>query len=113
MATNPRHLFQQDNASRHASAYTKLWLSWAGIEPLLWPPFSPDLNPIETVWNWLKDALEAQNPIYHTLHAKLKTVIEHAWDMIKPQQIQELVSGASMRARCQAVIDAKGGHTKY
>jgi hypothetical protein len=30
-----------------------------GIYPIFWPPFSPDFNPIETVWNVMKDYCEA------------------------------------------------------
>jgi transposase len=32
------------------------------IYPILWPPFSPDLNPIEAVWNRMKDYIEHHNP---------------------------------------------------
>jgi len=41
--------FQQDNAGPHAAADTTFAFMCAGIPVIKWPPFSPDLNPIETV----------------------------------------------------------------
>ena len=40
-----------DNASWHKSKS----LNWHNIEPLYLPPYSPDLNPIETLWLYLKE----------------------------------------------------------
>lgn len=46
-----RFVFMQDNASSQASAATIKEMKERGIRVLEWPPFSPDLNPIEAVWN--------------------------------------------------------------
>ena len=54
----PELLFQQDNAKGHASAFTKSVLAAAGIKVMEWPPFSPDLNPIETLWNDMKEYIQ-------------------------------------------------------
>lgn len=40
-----------DNASWHRSAK----LNWHHIQKQLLPPYSPDLNPIERLWMWIKD----------------------------------------------------------
>jgi hypothetical protein len=85
----------------------------AGIEVIKWPPFSPDLNPIEKVWDWLKDYIAAIDSTIHSSYIKLRKVVQKAWDVISNERILELVSGESMRARCQAVIDANGMNTKY
>lgn len=107
IASHPGLVFQQDDASGHASAYTKLRFIGQGIQPITWPPFSLDLNPIETVWDWLNDLVEQINPEYHRSHAKLQKQIEQALESISEERVRELVSRASMRRRCQAVIDAK------
>ena len=49
--------FQQDNASIHTAKITKDWLDAHNIELILWPPHSPDLNPIKHVWKALKQKL--------------------------------------------------------
>jgi hypothetical protein len=75
-----------------------------------WPPFSPDLNLIEMVWNWMKNYLQANFPEYMTL-LELRIALREAWEAIPPNFLQDLLK--SMPERCRAVIEAGGGHTKF
>ena len=58
----PELQFQQDNAKGHAAAFTKSVFEAIRIEPIFWPPNSPDLNPIETLWDEMKDYIQAHYP---------------------------------------------------
>lgn len=50
----PGQIVIMDNATFHKSAKTKELIEQAGCQLLFLPPYSPDLNPIEKFWAWLK-----------------------------------------------------------
>jgi transposase len=105
--------FQQDNAPGHASGFTREVFNLYGICPIIWPPFSPDLSPIETLWDWIKDWIQENRPGVHRNYGRLRQAVIDAWESIPEDMIKELVGMEAMKKRCQAVIDAKGGETKY
>ena len=115
MEVNPELQFMQDNASPHKAAFTRESLRVKNIEPINWPPYSPDLNPIEAVWSEMKDYIENQYPELEDgrerSSAELRIFILEAWDSISHKSLQHLIG--SMPARCQAVIVAGGGATRY
>jgi transposase len=111
-------LFMQDNAPIHTARIVKEWLRDNSIRVLKWPPYSPDLNPIEHLWALLKRALYQQFPGIEQLHGpqdfverELGRALQLAWESIQDDVLQRL--GRSMRRRVQAVYKAKGWHTKY
>ncbi len=82
------------------------------ISYISWPPNSPDLNPIEVVWCWMKDFIQYRYGLVEKPglpHLRLQ--LAEAWDSIDQVRLDALL--ATMPARCQAVIDANGMYTKY
>ena len=102
----------QDGAPGHRAAGTREDLENRKIEVIQWPPFSPDLNPIESCWNWMKDYIEdkyglEEKPTY----TRLKSYVEEAWQELPESYLKDLIN--QMPERCEAVIKANGMHTKY
>ena len=113
--TGRRLMFMHDNAPSHSAIGSVNFLRAYGIEPIHWPAFSPDLNPIEAVWSHMKNFIQVKYPEFERGSLRpsegVRQIIQEAWDAITPQQLLTLIE--SMPRRCQAVIDADGGPTPY
>ena len=103
-------IIQQDNDPKHTSKMAQKWFSENHIQMLDWPAQSPDLNPIEHLWNHLKKQLQKYSSPPKGVW-ELWERVEMEWPKIEPQECQKLIE--SMPRRLDAVIKAKGGHTKY
>ena len=103
-----RFQFQHDNDPKHTSKKVTEFLKQKKVKVLVWPPQSPDLNPIEHLWEEMGRRRQAKNP---RNRQELKDVLQRVWDEIEPHVCQNLVD--SMPRRLQAIIAAKGGPTKY
>lgn len=101
---------QMDNDPKHTSKIAKNALSECHIECLPWPSCSPDMNPIEHVWNDVNLRLRKRK-IQPKNIAELKVAIEEEWYATSVEYIRTLYD--SMIHRVAAVIKAKGGSTKY
>ena len=101
---------QQDNARPHAARLTQAYLEAEGIEVLPWPPYYPDLSPIEHLWDALDKKIRSRDPPPQTLR-QLRVALQEEWNAFPQVRIDTLVN--SMRRRCAAVRQAHGGHTRY
>lgn len=55
-------IFMHDNTRVYIVTIVKELLQGIGIEVMLWPPYSPDLNPIENLWALLKAEIYRRYP---------------------------------------------------
>jgi hypothetical protein len=99
---------QQDGDSKHTARRTRDWLAEHNIRTFDWPANSPDLNPIENVWNLLKDRVAARGA---TSVQELKRYIQEEWDAMSMTYAESLVG--SMPKRMQDVLAANGDAIKY
>lgn len=105
----PGFIFQQDNDPKHTSGLCTKYLQKKQNENILqimdWPPQSPDLNPIELLWDELDRRVKDLHP---TSIPTLWNCLSQTWRNIPTQTMQKLVE--RMPKLCAAVIKAKGDH---
>ncbi len=104
--------FQQDNAPRHKAQIISDWFLEHDNEFTLLkcPPQSPDLNPIEHLWDVVEREIHIMDVQPINLQ-QLHDAIMSIWTKISEECFQHLVE--SMPQRIKAVLKAKGGPTRY
>lgn len=103
-------LLMQDNARPHIARMTRQYLNDVGIQVLDWPPRSPDLNPIEHMWDKLGRRLRQNYGEFQTVVA-LEQALVNEWEQIPQDAVAGLIQ--SMPERMRAVIQARGGNTRF
>ena len=100
----------EDNARPRCARVVEEYIQQETIVRMDWPACSPDLNPIEHVWNMLQVAI-LRRPVQPTTLVELTNVLIEEWNNLKMAAIQRLIG--SMIRRCQTVIASRGSHTSY
>ena len=105
-------LYQDDNAMIHCAGRVLNWFQEHDHEfhHIEWPPQSPDLNPIEHLWDYLEVQVRRLEGAPSSL-SELEALLHQEWLNIESSILQNLVE--SMPRRVRAVISASGGPTKY
>ncbi|GFV81710.1 transposable element Tc1 transposase [Trichonephila clavipes] len=93
-------IFQQDNARPHTARVAQDFLRH--FQTLPWPARSPDLSPVEHVW----DQLKRQMPSCHSVHD-----LEWLFKICGPICLRCLIN--AMPDRVVACIAVGGGPTRY
>ncbi|KFM65626.1 Transposable element Tc1 transposase, partial [Stegodyphus mimosarum] len=93
-------LLQQDNARPHTACICQHALQ--GIQMLPWPPYSPDLSPIEHVWDVIGHRLQTL-PLPRS-EGELWQMVEREWRVIPQDIIRSLIESTPRRvSSCIAV----------
>ncbi|GBN95101.1 hypothetical protein AVEN_248058-1 [Araneus ventricosus] len=100
----PGAILQQDNVRPHIVGVAQDFLRH--VQTLPWPARSPDLSPIEHVW----DQLKRQMPLRYSVH-DLEVAIQDLWVHLLQDYIRRLIN--TTPDRVAACIAAGGGPTSY
>ena len=103
-----RWVFQQDNAPSHTARQSRAFFDDQNIEVLAWPPYSPDLNPIENLWGLLKRRVDARKP---KSVDELRVIAKEEWAGISMEAVRNSIK--SVPSRLMDVIELKGCATDY
>jgi len=100
--------FQQDNASQHTAGTSREWFHNHGVDVIDWPAWSPDLNPIEELWNDLKSRVYGRHP---QSMDELERFVAEEWAATDLSFIARICR--NMPQRLQAVIENNGHKIPY
>ena len=104
-----QHLaYLQDNAPIHKSKETMGWLAEHGVAVVDFPPYSPDINPIEHVWEIIKRKVSDRTP---RTHQQLAHYFLEEYENFDMNLFRRLVD--SIPGRLKMVIEKNGEMTDY
>ncbi|GFW61885.1 transposable element Tcb2 transposase [Trichonephila clavipes] len=103
-------LFMDDNAPCHRTVAAEQLLESEDVERMDWPARSPDLNPIEHLWDFLGRRLAARTlPL--VMIRELRLALEDEWAAMPQQLIDTLI--LSMGRRCETCLAVRGDHIPH
>ncbi|GFW88930.1 transposable element Tcb2 transposase [Trichonephila clavipes] len=99
-----------DNCRPHRANLVEDFLFEEQIVRIEWPACSPDMNPIEHIWDALGRRVAGLQPSPQTLQELERALLEE-WDRISQLVINILIY--SMPQRCSTLLAVRGKHTPY
>ncbi|GFS89699.1 transposable element Tcb2 transposase [Trichonephila clavipes] len=109
-AVGDKFVFMDDNATCHRTLAVQDCLDSEGIQRLVWPARSPDLNLIDNVWDALGRQVAGRNYPPTNKNTLIRALTEE-WDKLPQQLLDNVVQ--SMVRRVECCITLHGGHIPY
>ncbi|KAK7092267.1 hypothetical protein V1264_008043 [Littorina saxatilis] len=106
----PQAVHQDDNARPHRVRVVNDFLQQSGVNRMEWPACSPDLNPIENLWDELDRKVRSNLPPPRVVQ-HLYQMLQAEWQALPQRIFTTLVN--SMRTRCVECQNSQGGYTHY
>ena len=103
-------MFMDDNAMPHRARIVQHFLQQEAVQTIPWPAMSPDMNPMEHVWDFIGRKINQRNPKCQNID-ELRTTILQEWQQFPQERIRRLVR--SMTRRVTELLDKCGGYTRY
>ena len=108
LATRPAYM--DDKARPHRSRAVTAYLQSEAVTYVPWSAMSPDLNPIEHIWDMLGRRIQAREPPVQNI-SQLEAALHREWQQLSQQDIRRLTGGVGRRV--ETVIQARGDCTPY
>lgn len=96
--------FMQDGAPPHRPQAVKDFIRAQGHEIHEHPANSPDFNPIETIWGWMKQDIEVRNP---GNKQRLEDAIFNSWESLSLTFIRNVID--HLRSYLTVIVNIEGG----
>ena len=87
-----------------------IFLQQEAVQTIPWPVISPDMNPIEHVWDFIGRTINQGNPKCQNID-ELRTAILQEWQQFPQERLRRLVQ--SMTKRVTELHNKRGGYTRY
>lgn len=100
-------IFMQDLAPSHNSIVTRKVFQRARINLADWPANSPDMNPIESIWQYMKRRIASVHGIV-THRATLTALWEQEWALMPQEVINHQID--KYESKLQKVVELEGGN---
>ncbi|GFX23469.1 transposable element Tcb2 transposase [Trichonephila clavipes] len=103
-------ILMDDNCRPHCANLVEDFFFEKGIVQKEWPACSPDMNPVEHVWDALGRRVAGRQPPPQTLQ-ELERALKEEWDRIPQLVINSLIP--SLPQRGSTLLAVRGNHTPY
>lgn len=101
--------YQHDNDPKHTSKLCSNYLDRKEeegvLQKMIWPPQSPDVNPIELLWEEMDREVRDLKP---TSQISMWNCLNEVWNNFPVQKLQKLIN--RMPRICAAIIKANGSY---